>query len=446
MLRSSLTLLLCLLVGSALPAAAPPPAPSALLDREFLGMVIRDPWYDFNTNPRYPNAPNRDFQDTMGATLARAGVRWVRLDFHIPITYTGTLADLQAEISKNDYFIDQVAPRHGLKVLGLLSFDLIQGANPRELNSQRYVADSPYGGAVNQYMHAWLERALLIADRYRGRVAAYEVLNEENRLPQHGGSGPAGDAIAPQVMARLLTKFYRFCKNIDPTDQNHGCGAGTPIILGGLHPRGTSDSQGKIVMTDREYLRQVYVNAEGAFAGFRDAHPAVGFPVDGVGYHPYPEEISLTLADARINARMPEVRAVLEDVGDPLKPFWVTEVGYNVGFDVDGSRNPIPAQTEAGQAEFLRDVYTSLAARRLPGGQPEVANVFWFKYEDFPPATGANAQRWGVVRVPFVDGACPGGACYAPDGAPELHRAAFLAYRELAGLPVYRTYLPSARR
>lgn len=410
-------------------------------------MVIRDPWYDFNTNPSYPNAPNKDFQDMMGATLARAGVQWVRLDFHIPLTYTASLEQVQAEIVKNDYFINEVAPRYGLKVLGLLSFDLVQGADPRELNSGAFIA-SKYGGGVNQYMHAWLDRALQIADYYREKIAAYEVLNEENRLPQYRPSGPAGDMIAPEVTARLLTKFYRFCKNIDPANENHGCSVDTPIILGGLHPRGTTDPDDpkKIKPTDREYLRLVYQKDGSAFEDFKEAHPEYGYPVDGIGYHPYPEEILLSLADVRINARMPEVRAVLEQVGDPFKPFWVTEVGYNVGFDVDGPRNPIPAQTEAGQAAFLQDVYTSLAARQLANGLPEVANVFWFKYEDFPPATGANAQRWGIVRVPFTSGNCTGGACYAPSGAPDLYRLAFLTYRELAGLPVLRTYLPLAAR
>ena len=55
------------------------------------------------------------------------------------------------------------------------------------------------------------------------------------------------------------------------------------------------------------------------------------------------------------------MRAVLNTV-DPGQQFWVTEVGYNVGFDVDGPKNPIPAQTDAGQVAFMRDVYELLAA------------------------------------------------------------------------------------
>jgi hypothetical protein len=90
----------------------------------------------------------------------------------------------------------------------------------------------------------------------------------------------------------------------------------------------------------------------------------------------------------------------------------------------------------------MRDVYSSLAQRQLANGQPEVANVFWFKYEDFPPASGPNAQHWGVVQIPFITGNCPGGACYELNGTPTQLRGSFLAYRELAGIPSNRILAP----
>lgn len=426
-------LALVLLALAVAPAdGAPRTTAPAALDSEFMGMVIRDPWYDFDTNPSYPNAPNQDFQDRMGATLATAGVRWVRLDFHI----VGN--DPAAEIAKNDYFIQTVAPRHGLKVLALLSFDLLQGVDAHQLNNPSSIS-SKYGGGVNQYMDTWLTRALMIADRYGDAIAAYEVLNEENRLAQYVPGGPSGDAIQPEITARLLTKFYRFCRNLGPTDGPHGC-AQARIILGGLHPRGTSNptDPNQIVMTDAEYLRRVYDKdtASSPFVYFKNNYSPDGtYPVDGIGYHPYPEEIRPSLADARINGRLPVMRQALQDVNDPYKQFWITEVGYNVAYYKN---------SPAGLEPFLRDVYTSLAARRLANDQPEVANVFWFKYEDFPPATGPNAQQWGVVRIPFATGPCPGGVCYDVNGTPALYRPSFWAYRELAGLPVYRTYAPLA--
>jgi hypothetical protein len=417
---------------------------------DFMGMVIRDPWYDFGTT--VPGQPNQAFQDTMGLTLSNMGVRWVRLDFHIVVPLADVTVDqsqaIDAEIAKNDYFINVVAPQHNLKVLALLSFDLLQATDAHLLNTGPFTETSTMppnlGGGVNKYMHAWLTRALQIADRYRSKIAAYEVLNEENRLPRYLPNGSIGDAIAPEITGRLLTKFYRFCKNIEPTNEDHGCAPDSKIILGGIHPRGSSDptNESKIVKKDWEYLEAIYADTS-SFGAFKQAH---GFyPVDGIGYHPYPQEIKLSVTDAQVDRGLNRMRAVLDTV-DPGQQFWVTEVGYNVGFDVDGPKGPTPAQTAEGQIAFMRDVYESLAQRRLAGGQPEVANVFWFKYEDFPPASGANAQHWGVVQIPFTTGACPGGACYNEDGVPALYRGSSLAYRELAGLPVTHIYMPLARR
>jgi hypothetical protein len=349
---------------------------------------------------------------------------------------------IEREIAKNDYFINEVAPRHGFKVLGLLSFDLIQGTDAHVLNTGPFTETSIYGGGVNRYMDEWLRRALMIADRYGDRVAAYQVLNEQNRLPRYLPGGPAGDGIDPVITARLVTKLYRFCRGIPPLPrpEPYGC-TNAAIILGGLHPRGTTSGyDDRTILTDAEYLKQMY--ASEPFQGFRNAQGR--WPLDGIGYHPYPEEIRLSPNDALVDRGLNRMRAALQEVGDPTIPFWITEVGYNVGFDVDGPRGPIPPQTEAGQAAFLYDVYVSLAARG------DVARIFWFKYEDFPPADGPNAQRWGLVRIPFRPPQpgenCPGGACYALDGEPERWRPAYLVYRELAGLPVYRQHFPIIAR
>lgn len=453
MTRAAAFFFLLVIFTAALPAAAAPRAQAApavvpgLSNPDFMGMVIRDPWYDFGTT--VPGQPNQAFQDTMGTTLAGMGVRWVRLDFHIVVPLADVNVDqtaaIDAEIAKNDYFINVVAPQHNLKVLALLSFDLLQATDAHLLNTGPFTETSTlppnFGGGVNKYMHAWLTRALRIADRYRDKIAAYEVLNEQNRLPRYLPNGPVADAIEPEITGRLLTKFYRFCKNIDPVNENHGCAPETKIILGGIHPRGTLDAKAPN-LTDAQYLSAIYADPN-SFGAYKAAHGV--YPVDGIGYHPYPQEIKLSPNDAQVDRGLVRMRAVLNTV-DPGQQFWVTEVGYNVGFDIDGPKNPIPAQTDAGQIAFMRDVYQSLAQRTLAGGQPEIANVFWFKYEDFPPASGVNAQRWGVVQIPFADGACPGGACYAMDGKPAVYRGSYLAYRELAGLAVVRRYIAQARR
>ena len=454
MTRATTCFLLLLLVA-ALPAnaasraqAVPATAPGAS-NPDFMGMVIRDPWYDFGTTA--PGQPNKAFQDTMGATLAAMGVRWVRLDFHIVVPMADVSVDqsqaVEAEIAKNDYFIREVAPRHNLKVLALLSFDLLQATDAHMLNTGPFTETSSlppdFGGGVNKYMHAWLTRALQVADRYDDKIAAYEILNEQNRLPQYLPKGPSADDIEPAIMGRLLTKFYRFCKNIDPTDQGHGCASSSKIILGGLHPRGTLDAK-LPNLNDAGYLKAIY--ADSSFTDFKKLHAF--FPVDGIGYHPYPQEIKLSPNDAQVNRGLDRMRTVLNTV-DPGQQFWITEVGYNVGFDVDGPRaGSTPAQTAAGQSAFMRDVYTTLSARG------DVANVFWFKYEDFPRGCNTKSQptgalqQWGVVHIPFTecDNTFPGGSHYDDSGVPTVYRGSYLAYRELAGTPSNRTYMPLTRR
>src|SRR5688500_9014884 len=115
MARVTGLILLLLMIAVALPAAAAPRprdmrmphvAQPGASNPDFMGMVIRDPWYDFDTNPAFPGEANRAFQDTMGATLAHIGVRWVRFDFHIVVPLADVTVDqtqaIDAEIAKND--------------------------------------------------------------------------------------------------------------------------------------------------------------------------------------------------------------------------------------------------------------------------------------------------------------------------------------------------------
>jgi hypothetical protein len=370
----------------------------------------------------------------MGQILEEAGVRWVRIEFFVE---GDDAAALDRTFARYDFFINEVAPRHGLKVLGLLSFGLV-GAGPLDPNNGIIVLppqtpDPIYGGGVNPYIKLWLDRALGIANHYTDKVAAYEVLNEQNRLPSPDPA-IAGKAVPASLAARLHTKFYRQIKASDSAPWR----SLVKVIVGGLHPKGTLEKGQAGYISDADYLRQLYgyntkVVPPLPVAGepFQEYLIKYGqYPLDGLGYHPYPEEIRLSLqADAdMIDGRLTAIRSVLAEVQDPARRYWITEIGYNSAFK---------QQDEAGQAAFLRTVYTGLANRG------DVDAIFWFKYEDFPPASGPNAQRWGIVSIPFsVSATCPGGACYDIGGEPSARRLAYFTYRELAGLPVYRLSMP----
>ncbi len=422
-------LLVCMLLSGlgSIPdtnAAQPqPPSTPITVDPNMLGLVIRDPWYDFGTHPDFPDQPNRVAQERMGATLAEMGVRWVRLEFHI--SDASAVAD---NIARYDYFIREVAPRYNLQILGLLGFGLMRDYPPhnpsdsRSLSYPNTYTDPIYGGGVNEYSRKWLDRACLVSNRYKDQIAAYEVLNEQNRLP------PNGDGVPATVTARLHTKFYRIFRQnscFDPADDQSWRDT-IPIILGGLHPKGTGEPGAKNYVSDRKYLQQIY--ASDGFVSYQQTYGH--YPIDGLGYHPYPEEIRLSLQSDMdlIGGRLDAMRLLLNSLDPRQPPFWITEVGYNAGY---------LKQTHAGQAQFMQAVYNTLSLRN------DVHTIFWFKYEDFAPASGPYAQKWGVVHIPFTENTgCPGSICYAVDGAPQVHYPSYYVYRELAGLPVSRLYLP----
>lgn len=381
-----------------------------------LGMVIRDPWYEFGTHPEHPDAPNIAFQDTIGASMAELGTRWVRLEFHIEGN------NVAEQVARNDYFINEVAPRHGLKVLGLLNFDLLRGEDIQKLVKGKQGDDPVYGGGVNPYMHTWLDRARFIANRYKGNVHAYEVLNEHNRLPD-------ATAIPAYLAACLHTKFYYWFHHRDREDVPAGESwrDRTPVIIGGLHPKGTGEPGKAWYVSDLEYLYEIYTHRWGGFPDYRETFGQ--FPTDGIAFHPYPEEIRGSLnrwphyRDAQWEAtmvayRLDELRQELGWIGHPDVPFWITEIGYNVAFgDHDAD----------GQARFM-DALLSILLKRS-----DVAVSFWFKYEDFPPATGLYANQWGVVHIDFhADATCPDGARYTSDGKPAYVRPAYDVYRSFA--------------
>ncbi len=374
--------------------------------RAMTGMVIRDPWYDYGTMPGYPNVPNIVAQERMGAMLAAMGVRWVRLAFHIE----GSDAYSITQVARNDYFINHIAPRYNLNVLGLLSYGLMRDQHPGVLATPNMGYDPVYGDNINPNMRTWLDRARMITNRYQGRIAAYELFNEQNRITDT-------EALSPTVTAHLHTTLYHFFHHVDgaqPGDQSWR--EHVPIVVGGLHPYGPMPPGDTYSFTDVRYLRQMY--ASDAFQDYRQRYGH--FPVDGVGYHPYPKEIFVGPDDdiERMLTRLDTIRATLAEVGDPDVPFWITEIGYNAAYG---------EQTEQGQADFLQAVFTHLTDRE------DVATVFWFKYEDFPPAEGPNAHQWGVVQIPFVEQPCPGQACYDAAGRPSKVRPSFWTYRQLTG-------------
>jgi hypothetical protein len=174
----------------------------------------------------------------------------------------------------------------------------------------------------------------ILAARYQGRVAAYELWNEPNLRREW-----RGEPLDPALFVALIREGAQAIRAADPTAQ---------IISGA--PAVTGINDGETAVDDRVYLRGMVA------AG-------VGEWVDGIGVHPYgfanpPQE---RWDDASHQApshndhpsfffrdTLEDYRAILVEGGLASLPLWVTEFGWP---SVDGL-----GSVDTTGWEYARDV------------------------------------------------------------------------------------------
>jgi hypothetical protein len=183
----------------------------------------------------------------------------------------------------------------------------------------------------------------LLATRYKGQVAAYELWNEPNLRREWNG-----EPLDPALFVELIRQGAQAVRAAD---------ANAKIISGG--PAVTGINDGETAVDDRVYLRGMVA------AG-------VGNWVDGIGAHPYgfanpPEERwdDQTHAASSHNNHpsfffldtLEDYRAILVEGGLEATPIWVTEFGWA---SIDGMGSPDTRGweyardiSEAQQAEYV---------------------------------------------------------------------------------------------
>jgi hypothetical protein len=242
-----------------------------------------------------------------------------------------------------------------------------------------------------------------LATRYKGRVQAYEIWNEQNLYYEWGGRG---GKISAARYVELLKVAYRAVKAADPA---------AVVISGALTPTGVSD--GDIAIDDRVYLEQMYQAGLKSYCDAVGAHPS--------GYNNPPDADWRTFQDPSdtfgaknhpswfFRGTVESYRNTMVAFGDADKKIWVTEFGWA---SVDGL-GVLPVQgygyaadnTQAEQAEFI------VRAFQMGKGWGFVGAMFLWNL-NFGPVSGAQDEKaaFGIVR---------------PDWAP---RPAFAALRDMA--------------
>jgi len=155
-----------------------------------------------------------------------------------------------------------------------------------------------------------------VAARYKDKVAAYEVWNEENLAGETGGT------VNPAEYAELLKATFPAIKAADPK---------ALVVFGGLTP--TGENNPSLAVDDAIYLKQIYAYNGGEIKQYFDIlgihatgtlnPPETLFP-DKPGPGPgFFDNHSFYFRRAE------DLRKVMEDAGDGQKQAWITEFGWS---------------------------------------------------------------------------------------------------------------------
>jgi hypothetical protein len=154
-----------------------------------------------------------------------------------------------------------------------------------------------------------------MASHFKGRVAAYELWNEENFAREVGPGN-----INPGNYVELLKASYPAIKAADPN---------AVVLSGAPTPTGVNDPN--IAKRDITYLQQMYAYQGGVVKGY--------FDVLGAHNEPYWNPPDQTVATATNTAyandpsfffrQVEDYHNLMASVGDGNKQIWETEIGYD---------------------------------------------------------------------------------------------------------------------
>jgi hypothetical protein len=360
---------------------------------DYFGVVGRDSFYEFNTNPAFPGQLNQAFLGKQFDNITALGAGWLRFEFHVEYDATpnGTI-----DYRKLDWFVSE-ANRRGIKLLGLLGSGIIKNSL-RDLNQAADKADG-----TNPYIRAYVDRCAEIWSRYPGQIAAWEILNEPNvSYELYRETGGKQQEISPERYATLIAKVRRRFDTL---------GNKAPVLIGGLL-KGVPIENPKRYTTD--FLESLYTSKPISFYTKSENH----YPWDGVCIHPYPDLSNRSVDPAQqVQTFLQQMYGVMTKYKEPGR-IWITELGWEAAPMLDNTLPP--NQGEQNQLDFMRAVLNRLL-NNLSGA---IAHLFWFKLEDFS-VDGQQYNNWGLVHLK------PGSTdlrVFSPGGEALRYKPAFSLY------------------
>jgi len=227
-----------------------------------------------------------------------------------------------------------------------------------------------------------------LTQRYKGKVQAYEIWNEENYAVETGGK------VNVAAYLPVLKAGFQAVKKSDPK---------AVVVFGGLTPTGVNDPA--IALNDVEYLRQIYAVNGGEIKQYYDvlgAHPGSNCNPPDTSYPDNPATTpcgtdpdggrSYTKDNSFYFKRILEIRKVMEDAGEGNTKMWLTEFGWTTANQAKGYEYGAFV-SEQQQAQYL------VRAFELGKSYPWMGVMFVWNL-NFATITQASDEKypWAVLK------------------------------------------------
>lgn len=265
--------------------------------------------------------------------IAEAGFGWVRQQFaweDIEIEAKGDFMDrrndpVRSAWDKYDHIVE-LAEQYDVNILARLSGPTPPWALPAHIAN----AENPNTHSPPADYQDFVDYAVAVATRYRGRITNYQIWNEPNLYPEWGEQ-----LIDPQGYTDLLCRTYAALKVVDPDIVVHTGAIGPTVDLSGRDA------------FDLLYLQRLYDFGAGACFDVLSAQ----------GYGLFSGPTDRRLRPYTMNfARHMWLRDIMVANGDTHKPIWISEAGWN----------PVPNDPNIWGVETYGQVTMEQAAEWAP--------------------------------------------------------------------------------
>ncbi|GIK37438.1 MAG: hypothetical protein BroJett011_12710 [Chloroflexota bacterium] len=225
-----------------------------------------------------------------------------------------------------------------------------------------------------------------VADRYRGKVQAIEIWNEQNLWYEAGGAG----RINPANYVQLLQLSYQAIKAANPD---------MIVVSGALTPAG---SVGDLAVDDLDYLNQMYANGVKGFFDALGAHPS-GYNCPANGDWRTVQDPTAVNFHGPFNNRhhswcfrgtLEGYREVMVAHGDGQKAIVPTEFGWAVSGQPQLGYEYARDNTPEEQAQWIVEAY------QMAKSWGWVGPMFLWNLDYGVTAPGTELANFGILNTP----------------------------------------------